>query len=257
MSNPLRVTVWNEFVHERTKEVVRRIYPDGIHAVVADALREQLHDRVQVRTATLDEKEHGLTKEVLDDTDVLMWWGHTAHDKVSNKIVKRVQKRILKGMGLIAMHSAHASKIFQRMMGTGCMLRWREAGERERLWIVAPGHPIAAGLAGECFELEHTEMYGEFFDIPQPDELIFISWFEGGEVFRSGCTWRRGAGKIFYFRPGHETYPIYYDANVRRVLANAVQWAAPSGAPYYGKGRNIPEPLSRIENPMQPHKDLH
>jgi trehalose utilization protein len=257
MSSPLRVTVWNEFVHEQTKDVVRRIYPDGIHAVVADALQEHLGDRVQVRTATLEEPEHGLTKEVLKETDVLLWWGHAAHDKVANKIVKRVQKRILDGMGLIAMHSAHASKIFRRMMGTGCMLRWREAGERERLWIVAPGHPITAGLTGECFELEHTEMYGEFFDIPPPDELIFLSWFEGGEVFRSGCTWRRGAGKIFYFRPGHETYPIYYDANVRRVLANAVLWAAPSGSAYHGQGRNIPEPLSRIENPMASHEDLH
>jgi trehalose utilization protein len=257
MFSPIRVTVWNEFIHEQTKDVVRRIYPDGIHAVVADALREHLGDRVQVRTATLEEEEHGLTKEVLNETDVLLWWGHAAHDKVSGKIVKRVQKRILNGMGLIAMHSAHASKIFRRMMGTGCMLRWREAGERERLWIVSPSHPITAGLTGECFELEHTEMYGEFFDIPQPDELIFISWFEGGEVFRSGCTWRRGAGKVFYFRPGHETYPIYYDANVRRVLANAVQWAAPSGSPYFGEGRNIPEALSRIENPMESHEDLH
>jgi trehalose utilization protein len=198
-----------------------------------------------------------LTKEVLKETDVLMWWGHAAHDEVSSKIVKRVQKRILKGMGLVAMHSAHASKIFRRMMGTGCMLRWREAGERERLWNVAPGHPITAGLTDEYFELEHTEMYGEFFDIPPPDELIFLSWFEGGEVFRSGCTWRRGAGKIFYFRPGHETYPIYYDAKVRRVLANAVRWAAPGGAPYVGKGRNIAEPLSPIANPLEAHDDLH
>jgi trehalose utilization protein len=257
MPSPIRVTVWNEFVHEQTNKVVKSIYPDGIHTVLADALEEHLGDRVKVRTATLEEPEHGLTKEVLNETDVLLWWGHAAHDKVSNKIVKRVQKRILSGMGLIALHSAHASKIFRRMMGTGCMLRWREAGERERLWIVAPGHPITTGLTGECFELEHTEMYGEFFDIPQPDELIFISWFEGGEVFRSGCTWRRGAGKIFYFRPGHETYPIYYDANVRRVIANAVVWAAPAGSPYHGKGRNIPEPLNRIENPLESHEDLH
>ncbi len=256
MPTPLRVTVWNEFVHERTNEVVKNIYPDGIHAVLADALREHLGTGVQVRTATLDEPEHGLTKEALKETDVLIWWGHAAHDKVANKVVRRVQKRILQGMGLVALHSAHASKIFQRMMGASCMLRWREAGERERLWIVAPGHPITSGLQGEYFELQHTEMYGEYFDIPQPDELIFLSWFEGGEVFRSGCTWRRGAGKIVYFRPGHETYPIYHDANVRRVIANAVQWAAPSGAAYVGKGRNIPEPLNRIENPIA-EQDVH
>ncbi len=257
MATPLRVTVWNEFVHERTNDVVKALYPQGIHAAVAEGLREQLGDAVQIRTATLEEPEHGLTKEVLRNTDVLLWWGHAAHDQVSNKIVKRVQKRVWQGMGLVAMHSAHASKIFRRLMGTSCMLRWREAGERERLWIVAPGHPITAGLTGEYFELEHTEMYGEFFDIPAPDELIFVSWFEGGEVFRSGCTWRRGAGKIFYFRPGHETYPIYYNPQVRRVLANAVQWAAAAGSPYIGEGRNIPEPLNPIANPLQAHEDLH
>jgi trehalose utilization protein len=246
MTQPLRVTVWNEFVHERAKPFVQKLYPDGIHAVLADALREQLGTDVEVRTATLDEPEHGLTEEVLGQTDVLTWWGHTAHDRVNDAIVDRVQRRVLEGMGLIALHSAHASKIFTRLMGTGCMLRWREAGERERLWVVAPSHPIASGLTHEYFELARTEMYGEFFDIPQPEELIFISWFEGGEVFRSGCTFRRGRGRIFYFRPGHETYPIYYDSNVRRVIGNAVRWAAPTGATYYGEGRNIPEPLSPI-----------
>lgn len=257
MSAPIRVTIWNEFVHERTNEAVKHVYPEGIHAVIAQALHERLSGQVVVRAATLNEPEHGLTKEVLHDTDVLLWWGHAAHDQVSNKVVKRVHKRVLRGMGLIALHSAHASKVFCGLMGTSCMLRWREAGERERLWIVAPGHPITAGLTEEYFELEHTEMYGEHFDIPTPDELIFLSWFEGGEVFRSGCTWRRGAGKIFYFRPGHETYPIYYDANVRRVLANAVLWAAPSGSTYLGKGRNIRQSLSPIQNPLASHDELH
>lgn len=247
---PLRVTIWNEFLHERHNEVVKRIYPDGIHAVIADGLREQLGEEVVVRTATLDEPEHGLTEEVLAETDVLIWWGHQAHDQVDDAIVERVQKRVLSGMGLIALHSAHASKIFRRLMGTECMLRWREAGERERLWIVRPGHEIVSGLVGEYFELAHTEMYGEFFDIPQPDELIFISWFEGGEVFRSGCTFHRGRGRIFYFRPGHETYPIYYDSNVRRVIGNAVRWAATTGATYFGPARNIAEPLHPIANPQ-------
>ncbi|MFO0913137.1 MAG: ThuA domain-containing protein [Pirellulales bacterium] len=241
----IRVTVWNEFRHEREKEAVAAIYPDGIHGAIAAGLQQQLGSSVVVRTATLDEPEHGLTSEVLDQTDVLMWWGHLAHDQVDDEIVKRVQHRVWEGMGLIVLHSGHASKIFQQLMGTGCMLRWREAGEQERLWIVAPSHPIVDGLDVEYFELPATEMYGEYFDIPAPDELVLISWFAGGEVFRSGCTFRRGKGKIFYFRPGHETYPIYHDSMVRRVLANAVRWAVPSGSPYQRSAREIPQPLNR------------
>jgi trehalose utilization protein len=257
MPSPLRVTIWNEFIHERTNRVVGELYPQGIHTVLAAALREHLGDGVLVRTATLDEPQHGLSEAVLADTDVLTWWGHAAHERVEDEIVDRVQRRVLEGMGLIALHSAHASKIFRRLMGTGCMLRWREAAERERLWIVDPAHPIVAGIEGECFELERTEMYGEFFDIPPPDELVLISWFEGGEVFRSGCTFRRGKGKVFYFRPGHETFPIYYDANVRRVIANAARWAAPSGAAYHGQGRNIAVPLSPIAARHEVDDSLH
>jgi trehalose utilization protein len=257
VSPPLRVTVWNEFVHERTSDAVATIYPEGIHAVVADAIRQHLGGGALVRTATLDEPQHGLTDEVLAATDVLTWWGHAAHERVDDAVVERIQRRVWAGMGLIVLHSAHNSKIFRRLMGTSCMLRWREAGERERLWVVDPSHPIAAGLADECFELAHTEMYGEFFDIPPPDEIVFISWFEGGEVFRSGCTFRRGKGKIFYFRPGHETFPIYYDVNVRRVIANAVRWAAPSGAVYHGQGRNIPQPLSPIVGSHKVDASLH
>jgi trehalose utilization protein len=257
MNNPLRVTIWNEYIHERENPLVAKIYPQGIHKVVADALLEHHAERVSIRTATLDEPEHGLSEKVLAETDVLTWWGHAAHDRVNDAVVDRVQQRVLEGMGLLAMHSAHASKIFRRLMGTSCMLRWREAAERERIWNVNPGHPITAGMTGECFELEHTEMYGELFDIPQPDELVFISWFEGGEVFRSGCTFRRGKGKIFYFRPGHETFPIYYDPHVRRVLANAVSWLAPSGGTYFGNGRNIREPLSPISSGHVVDESLH
>ena len=224
MSQPVRVTVWNEFRHEKKHEAVQRIYPDGIHAVISQALSQ--HADITVSCATLDEPEHGLTEEVLSNTDVLIWWGHMAHDEVHDEVVTRVQARVLEGMGLIVLHSGHFSKIFRRMMGTNCSLKWREAAEKERLWVVEPGHPIAEGL-GEYFELQHTEMYGERFDIPTPDKLVFISWFAGGEVFRSGCCWERGHGRIFYFRPGHETYPIYYDANVQRVIANAVRWARP------------------------------
>ncbi len=236
----MRVTVWNEFRHEKTDDRVRAIYPDGMHQVIADALKQAGH---QVRTATLDEPEHGLTAEVLAQTDVLTWWGHAAHREVSDAIVDRVQARVLDGMGLIVLHSGHASKIFRRLMGTSCQLRWREAGERERLWVVEPGHPIAEGL-GPYFEVEHAEMYGERFDIPAPDMLVFVSWFEGGEVFRSGCCYHRGRGKVFYFRPGHETYPIYHNPDIQRVLVNAVAWARPSAGPAAEFGNRKPlEPI--------------
>jgi trehalose utilization protein len=257
MARPLRVTIWNEYVHELTSHTVRELYPAGMHAVLAAAISQQLGDAVQVRVATLDEPEHGLTEGVLQQTDVLTWWGHAAHERVEEEIVERVQRRVWDGMGLVALHSAHNSKIFRRLMGTTCMLRWREAAEKERVWIVDPGHPIAAGLTDECFEIEHSEMYGEHFDIPQPDELFAISWFEGGEVFRSGCTWRRGKGKVVYFSPGHETFPIYHHPLVQRIIANAVAWAAPSGGLYLGEGRNIPVPLSPIAAEHIVDESLH
>jgi trehalose utilization protein len=255
--SPLRVTIWNEYIHELTSDAVRALYPGGIHTVLADALTRQWGDAVQIRVATIDQPEHGLTCEALAETDVLTWWGHAAHDRVADEVVDRVQHRVLEGMGLVALHSAHASKIFRRLMGTTCMLRWREAAERERVWIVDPSHPIAEGLADECFEIEHSEMYGEHFDIPAPDELFAVSWFEGGEVFRSGCTWRRGKGKVVYFSPGHETFPIYHNPAVQRVIANAVRWAAPAGGLYLGKGRNIAQPLSPIAATHVVDESLH
>ncbi len=223
MAQPIRILVWNEFRHEQHNETVKAIYPNGIHTVIADFLN---NDGFSTNTATLDEQEHGLTEAVLAETDVLLWWGHMAHEEVDDLIVTRVQERVLAGMGLIILHSGHFSKIFKRIMGTTCDLKWREAGEVERIWILEPGHPIANGL-GEYFEVPRAEMYGEFFDIPAPDTLVLMSWFEGGEVFRSGCCYQRGAGRIFYFRPGHETYPIYYQEEIQRVIINAVRWAAP------------------------------
>lgn len=227
-----RVTIWNEFRHEKDNPAVAKVYPNGIHEALRQGLAPYGFD---LGTATLDEPEHGLTEVVLDRTDVLIWWGHRAHDEVDDRIVERVQERVLQGMGLIVLHSGHYSKIFKRLMGTSCALKWREADEKERLWVVKPTHPIAAGLP-EYFELEKEEMYGEFFDVPDPDELVLVSWFEGGEVFRSGCAYHRGHGKIFYFRPGHETYPTYYREPVLRVIANAIGWAADErgAAPRYG-----------------------
>jgi trehalose utilization protein len=221
---PLRLTVWNEFLHEKMNPAVTAIYPEGIHTTLARALGAQ--PDIRARTATLEQPEHGLTSEVLDNTDVLTWWGHMAHDKVSDAVVEKVHRRVLEGMGLIVLHSGHFSKIFKRLMGTHCSLHWREAGEKERLWNIEPGHPIAQGIPRHV-EIPASEMYGERFDIPTPDKLIFVSWYEGGEVFRSGCTFERGHGRIFYFSPGHETYPIYHDPLIQRIINNAVRWAAP------------------------------
>lgn len=224
----IRVTVWGEYRHEKRNPRVAALYPEGMHNAIAAALRQQ--PGITARTATLDEPEHGLTESVLAETDVLTWWGHLAHGEVSDAVVRRVQARVLDGMGLIVLHSGHMSKIFMALMGTSCDLKWREANDRERIWVVEPGHPIAEGIT-DHFEIEREEMYGERFDVPQPETLVFISWFTGGEVFRSGCCYTRGKGRIFYFRPGHETYPTYHHPQVQRVIANAVRWAAQPPAP--------------------------
>lgn len=219
----IRVTIWNEYRHERSEAEVSAIYPDGIHETIAAALRAD--GRFAVSTATLDEPEHGLTTARLEETDVLLWWGHMAHDELADDIARRVQQRVIEGMGFVPLHSAHYSKPFKLLMGTSCSLKWRNDGERERIWNLAPRHPITDGI-GETFVVPISEMYGERFDVPQPDELIFISWFTGGEVFRSGCVWNRGAGRIFYFSPGEQVFPIYHQAEVQRVIANAAAWCA-------------------------------
>ena len=241
MAQSIRVTVWNEYRHEKQNAEIAEIYPQGIHGAIAGYLRG--HGCI-VTTATLDEPSHGLTEHVLDNTDVLVWWGHMAHGEVSDEIVEQVHAHVLKGMGLIVLHSGHFSKIFKRLMGTTCDLKWREAGEKERVWVVAPGHPIADGI-DEYFEIPHEEMYGEYFDIPEPETVVFISWFQGGEVFRSGCCYRRGHGRIFYFRPGHETYPTYHQPEVLRVIGNAVRWARPVERPYSTFGQR-PQPLEKL-----------
>jgi len=242
----IRATVWGENIHERTSDVVRGIYPHGMHETIAQALRQD--SGIEARTATLQEPEHGMTEAVLANTDVLLWWGHKDHGAVEDAIVERIAKRVWEGMGLIVLHSGHYAKIFKRLMGTPCSLSWREAGERERLWVINPRHPIAKGLPPH-FELENEEMYGEQFAVPEPLETVFISWFQGGEVFRSGLTYKRGAGNIFYFRPGHETYPTYHDENVRQVLRNAVNWAYNPAAAQIGihDAPNVP-----VEKALEP-----
>ena len=238
----IRVTVWNEYLHETRHETIREIYPEGIHGCIANFLKE---DGMETRTATLREPEHGLSKAVLDETDVLIWWGHMAHNEVADEVVDRVYARVMRGMGLIVLHSGHASKIFRKLCGTDSdQLRWREAAEKEILWVMDPAHPIVQGLPDHIL-LPHEEMYGETFIIPKPDELVFVSWFEGGEVFRSGVTYTRGLGRVFYFRPGHETFPTFHNKDIQRVIRNAARWAAP--------GRAVPAvTLGQIKEPLMP-----
>jgi trehalose utilization protein len=238
----IRVLVWNEGEHERHDASVQAIYPDGIHGAIAEGLRELLGDDVEVRTATLRDSEHGLSEEALAATDVLLWWGHMAHDAVDDAVVERVHRHVLSGMGILVLHSGHFSKIFIRLMGTTCSLAWRNDGAQELVWTVNPGHPIAAGIE-QPLRIERQEMYGEFFDVPQPDELVFVSSFAGGEVFRSGMTYRRGRGRVFYFSPGDQEYPVYHHPQIRRVLANAVRWARPEGL------RDLPA----VTNPPRTH----
>lgn len=239
--NKINVTIWNEYIHERKDEAIAKIYPDGIHGAIAQMLGKD--EEFNIRFATLDMEEHGLTEDVLNNTDVLIWWGHLAHGDVSDEIAERVRIRVLEGMGLIVLHSAHLSKPFVKLMGTYCRSKWHENGEKERIWVIEPAHPIARNLP-EYIELEEEETYGERFEIPTPDDLVFISWFSGGEVFRSGCCYKRGLGKVFYFRPGHEEYPIYYNKYIAQVIKNAIYWAQPSNGPKPTLGHY--EPIEKV-----------
>lgn len=228
----IRITVWNEYKHEREYEGIRRVYPDGIHECIASFLKEE--EDFVIHTATFDEPEHGLTEEVLKQTDVLIFWSHALQDEFSDDVAERVQRHVLSGMGLVALHSAHFSKVIKKLLGTTMTLKWRH-GDSEKLWCVSPTHPIAEGVPA-MVEIPQEEMYGEYFDIPKPDDVVFAGWFSGGEVFRSGCTFTRGYGKIFYFQPGHEEYPVYYMQPIQRIIKNSVRFCAPVVAK-----RKIPE----------------
>ena len=247
---PLKVTIWNEYLHELEHEVVGRIYPDGIHGALRTTVLEH-HPDALVRTATLRQPDHGLSDDLLADTDVLLWWGHKAHADVSDAWAAKVHAAVLQGMGLVVLHSGHFSKPFKRVLGSHASLLWREADEKERLWNLQPSHPIMEGIPA-FFELEQEEMYGERFDVPPPDELLMISWFQGGEVFRSLCTWRRGHGQVVYFRPGHETFPTYHHPLIRRIVANAAGWARRRVTIDASKCFQSPE-LEPVPNPTKVH----
>ena len=220
----IRVTVRNEYILEKEYPHIEAIYPKGIHEAIADIYREE--SEFEVTAVSLDMPHQGLDTELLDKTDVLIWYGHMVHEQVEDDLVERIKRRVWEGMGLLILHSSAQSKVFDRILGTTGEVRWREIGEKERVWVVNRSHPIAQGL-NMCFEIPHSEMYGEPFEIPAPDDLVFISWYAGGDVLRSGCCYHRGGGRVFYFAPGHEEYPIYYQDEIRLVMKNAARWAAP------------------------------
>lgn len=252
----INVTVWNEYWHERAQERVAKVYPEGIHMAIKKMLGR--NEELNIRTATLDMPQHGLTDEVLNSTDVLIWWGHMKHSEVSDEVAEKVRLKVLEdGMGLIVLHSGHLSKPFVKLMGTVCRSKWRENDELERIWVIEPSHPIASGLP-EYIEIPQEETYGERFEIPTPDELVFISWFSGGEVFRSGCCYKRGRGKVFYFRPGHEEYPIYWREDITKILENAVYWAKPNNGPkptlgHYEAIENVKDKFEGMDESLRKH----
>lgn len=219
----MNITIWNEYHPSQKAGKALKAYPDGIHAALKTIFAEE---NINVHIALQEEPENGLTDKVLNNTDVLIWWGSAWQDSVLDAVAEKVCKRILAGMGAVFLHSANGSKPFKKLMGTTCSLKRREDDQKERLWVINPSHPVANGLP-ETFSIDNEEMFGEYFDIPAPDELVLLGWYPGGEVCRSGCAFRRGYGKIFYFQPGHETYPVYQNTHVRKVIYNAALWAAP------------------------------
>ena len=237
MAKTINVTIWNEYRHEKSDENVAKLYPNGLHAAIGEFLSK--NDDMKITLAALDDPDQGLPDEVLNNTDVLLWWGHMNHGEVKDDLVERIRQRVyVGGMGFIALHSAHHSKPFRAIVGTTGNLLWGD-NQKEIIWNIMPSHPIAAGIPAH-FELPEEELYAEPFQIPQPDAHIFEGWYEHGYVFRTGCTFLRGAGRVFYFQPGHETCPSFCDANVQRIITNGVRWAAPndfgyeieSGCPY-------------------------
>ncbi len=238
----IKLTIWNENYHEKTNEYVHMLHPEGIHMTLAKGLADP---EFLIRTATLDEPDQGLPDEVLDDTDVLIWWGHVRHKRVPDELAFKIVQRVNDGMGAIFLHSAHRSKPYRYLIGTGGDLRWREVGEHCNVWTATPSHPIAQGIP-EVFRIDHEEMYGEPYGIPTPEDVVFISWFAGGDVFRSGVTFRRGSGKIFYFQPGHETFRSYEHPIVLKIIKNAVFWAA-DRTPAPLTTREIPESVEPLD----------
>jgi len=243
---PVRVLVWDENPPHAPKD----LYPKSINGAIADALNKIGDGQIAATTASLDDAGQGISEDALQNTDVLLWWGHARHGEVSDETAERVRRAVWEnGLGFIPLHSGHYSKPFKAVLEcTGHLMGgWREAPgfEPEEITVCAPRHPIAQGI--EDFTIPLEEMYGAPFGIPPFETLVFQSYFPlGGEYFPCGFTTTVGAGidaeftsgpgkgvgrgdgkgRVFYFRPGHETCPTYHNATVQQIIANGVLWAA-------------------------------
>lgn len=217
------VVVWSEGT------APKEVYPNDINGAIAEGLKELKGWEVVV--ANLSDPNQGLPDELLNRADVLIWWGHQRHDQVKDPLVSKIVKRVKEdGMGFISLHSSHFAKPNKALMGTACS--WGAyVGDSTTLKVTVkdPGHPIAKGV--KEFTIVHNERYSDPYAVPTPQSVVFegIATLKDGKVDPSqqGFTWQIGKGKMFYFQPGHETNPVFYDANVGRIMINAVQWAAP------------------------------
>lgn len=271
----VRVVVWDE-----RQPSQKEAYENFLGNAIADFLRGE--DGLAVQSVTIDDPEQGISQAVLDNCDVLIWWGHKRQSEILPEAGKRIVERISSGkLHLIALHSAHWSTPFveamneitrRRTVATGtaksdityvpppkqytvprydtrltpftiarkfpdgrqnlevhlpycCFPAYRNDGKPSHVKILQKGHPITKGIPHE-FQISRTEMYDEPFHVPEPDDVILEERWATGEWFRSGMLWRLGKGIVFYFRPGHETFPVYKEQFPLKILSNAVRWAA-------------------------------
>lgn len=217
-----KVVVWSEGTAPKT------VYPYDVNTAIAEGL-QPLKDW-QIITASITDPDQGLSDDLLNSTSVLIWWGHQKHGDVKDELVAKIVRRVKEGgMGFIATHSAHYSKPLKALLGTNCGWKYyTDDGARVDLIVKSPKHPIAKGVKN--FTVPKTERYGDPFEVPPAETVVFdgIYTLPNGtkENAQQGMTWSVGKGRVFYFQPGHESYPIYFQEEIRHIFRNGVQWAA-------------------------------
>lgn len=223
-ANPRLVVVWSE------RTAPKEMYPNDVNAAIAEGLKGLAG--WEVVTANIDEPGQGLGDELLKRTDVLIWWGHKRHQEVKDELVERIVRRVkAEGMGFIALHSSHFARPYRKLMGTACSWgEYKADGTSAKVIVKAPQHPIAQGV--KDFELPKIERYGEPFAVPEPETVVLDGIYKkpdgNTEPGRMGLCWTIGKGRVFYLTPGHETYNDFFRPDIRQILRNAVEWAAPS-----------------------------
>ncbi len=217
-AGPLRVRVWCEGTAPRS------VYPDDVDGALGEDLTRR--EGLTVHRARLNDPDAGLSDAALDATDCLIWWGRLRHGDVPDDRARAVVERVKAGrLGFVALHASFASKPFQTLMGTPCEPEaWRNDGSPEHVVVQEPNHPLARGI--QPFTIPQSIMYAEPFAVPKPEAVVLVSSWGQGETFRSGLTWTVGQGRVVYFRPGHDAFPVLFHPSVRQVIANAVQWAS-------------------------------